>query len=260
MRQSLAQQTVLVTGGAVRIGREICLSFARRGARVVVHCNRSLAAAKALLSELPDRQPAHEIVVGDLRDGPFRRGLLPSLGKRGISLTCLVNNASTYRRMPLKNATEDRLREDFEINFFVPFLLMRDFAEHCGRGCIVNLLDQRVAVVDSGAGGYGLAKKALRDATEAAALEWAPDIRVNAVAPGYCLPPPGVDEAKMIPLLQNIPMRRASAPEEIAAACVFLVGSPTLAGQTVFVDGGMHLRGPAPEGRPLATARREKTS
>lgn len=243
MQQPFERQTVLITGGAVRIGRAISLAFARRGARVVVHCHRSIAAAEALLGELPAAAAPHEMVVGDLCDGTFRGRLLPSLVERGIGLTCLVNNASVYRRMPLKGATEEHLRADFEINFFAPFLLMRDFAEQCERGCIVNLLDQRVESVDSGAGGYGLAKKALRDATAAAALEWAPAIRVNAVAPGYCLPPPGVAKEKMLPLLPRIPLRRASEPEEIAAACIYLVESPTVCGQTLFVDGGMHLTG-----------------
>ena len=122
----------------------------------------------------------------------------------------------------------------------------------CRRGCIVNLLDRRVAGVDPAAGSYGLAKKALRDATEAAALEWAPDIRVNAVAPGYSLPPPGVDPEKMLPLLEGVPMRQPSSPEEIAAACVFLARSPTVTGHVLFVDGGLHLAHGGPAEVPRA--------
>ncbi len=235
---------VLVTGGAVRIGREICLAFARTGAAVVVHYRRSAAAAEALLAELNQLGGGHRLVAGDLVCAAVRERLIADLLASGCRPTCLVNNASTYRRRPLAKVDEACLREDFEINFMVPFLLMRDFANHCGEGCIVNLLDQRVAAVEPSAGAYGLAKKCLRDATEAAALEWAPRIRVNAVAPGLVLPPPGVSPAKMLPLLANVPMGEASPATEVAAACVYLASTPSITGQTLFVDGGLHLTRP----------------
>jgi len=244
MQLPFTDWSVLVTGGAVRIGREISRAFARHGARVVVHCNRSRPEAEALVREMPTRGEPHIIVCGDLTDRPFRQGLLSSLADQGICPDCLVNNASTYRRMPLLEANEPQFREDFEINFFVPFLLMQDYARHVGHGCIINLLDHRIDMVDPGAGGYGLAKKALARATEAAALEWAPDIRVNAVAPGYSLPPPGAKPGKKDPLLKTIPMQEPSRPPEVAAACVFLAQSTAITGHTIFVDGGMHLTPP----------------
>lgn len=241
MHADFTNFTVLVTGGAVRIGRAICLAFARRGARVVVHCHNSRGAAAELLAAMPPHPGGHRMVAGDLADPAFRQRLIPDLQASGVGVNCLINNASVYRRMPLAQADEILLREDFEINFIAPFMLMRDFANRVGAGCIINLLDQRVSRVERGAGGYGLAKKSLRDATEAAALEWAPDIRVNAVAPGFSLPPPGVSEENMIPLLANVPMRMPSSPGEVAAACLFLASSPTVTGQIVYVDGGMHL-------------------
>ena len=133
------------------------------------------------------------------------------------------------------------MRRDYEVNFVAPFTLMQQFARHCRAGFIINLLDQRVATTDPGAGAYGLAKKSLRDVTEAAAIEWAPAIRVNAVAPGLVLPPPGVAPEKMLPLLANIPMGCPSSPEEVAAACVFLAMAETITGHILYVDGGMHL-------------------
>jgi len=245
MEQNLKDISALVTGGAVRIGREICRAFARRGARVAVHCNHSAAEGQALIEELPPHPDGHVLIAGDLTVPDFRDRLLSSLATaHDMRLNCLVNNASTYRRMLLRDAGAPALRQDFEINFFAPLLLMLDFARECGHGSVINLLDQRVNSVEKGAGGYGLAKKSLRDATETAALEWAPEMRVNAVAPGYSLPPPGVDKAKMIPLLPNVPMGGACSPREIAEACIFLVSSPSVTGQTLFLDGGMHLTSP----------------
>jgi pteridine reductase len=234
---------VLITGAAVRIGRAIALRFARGGAAVAVHCNRSEAEAHTLLAELEALAPGagHRLVRADLRNQQERARLLPDLAAAGFTPDCLVNNASTYRRCALRNLTPEQVRDDFEINFIAPFELMRDFARVCHRGAIVNLLDQRVAAVDPGAGAYGLAKKSLRDATEAAALEWAPEIRVNGVAPGFVLPPPGVAPEAMEKFLPGIPMKRAATPEEIADACWFLATSPILTGQILFVDGGLHL-------------------
>ncbi|OPZ30435.1 MAG: Glucose 1-dehydrogenase 4 [Lentisphaerae bacterium ADurb.BinA184] len=236
-------ETVLVTGGAVRIGRAICLAFAEAGDRVIVHCNRSRREAEELRIELLRHAKGHAVVQTDLTDSGARARLIPGLVARGLAPTVLVNNASTYRRSPLAELSEERLRADFELTLFAPLLLMVDFARYCRRGCIVNLLDQRVAGVDPGAASYGLAKKGLRDATEAAAAEWAPDIRVNAVAPGLSLPPPGVPAERMQPLLERVPMRRAATPEEIAAACLFLTRAGSITGQTLFVDGGLNLGG-----------------
>ena len=104
-----------------------------------------------------------------------------------------------------------------------------------------------MAQADPGAGSYGLAKKSLRDATEAAALEWAPLIRVNGIAPGLVLPPPGVATENMAPLLARVPMRRATGVEEIAEAGAFLLACPTATGLILYLDGGLHLTAPLPE-------------
>lgn len=234
---------VLVTGAAVRIGRQIALSFARRGARVVIHYNRSEEQAEALLSELGGRGAGHDCIRADLLDPSQRQELIPSLVRHGQTITCLVNNASVYRRCPLAKVDADRLRQDYEINFVVPFLLMRDFACYCEEGNIINLLDRRVATVDPSASSYGLAKKSLRDATEAAAVQWAPHIRVNGVAPGLVLPPQAARPERMERLLRAVPMRQASSAEEVAEACLFLATTRTVTGQIIYVDGGMHLVG-----------------
>lgn len=249
MKKDFENWEILVTGGAVRVGRAICQAFAENGARLIVHCHHSIRAANLLVKHLPmaANGKEHVVIRGNLTDGDYRQGLIAGLSDQGIRLNCLINNASTYRRSPLQSLSETEIRDDFEINFFAPFLLMKDFAEHCGSGCIINLLDQRVKVVERNTGAYGLAKKALRDTTEAAALEWAPAIRVNAVAPGYSLPPPGGNEKNMRPLINNIPMRQSSPPVQIAQACAFLAKSETVTGQVLFVDGGMHLTSPSRE-------------
>jgi len=240
----LKKTRVLVTGAGVRIGRQIALGFARAGAKVVIHYNRSAEEAGTLLQELNRFSSGHETVQADLLHEVERRELIPALLRSGYALNCLVNNAAVYRRCPLAQVDLERIRQDYEINFVAPFLLMRDFAHYCEEGNIINILDQRIATVDPSASTYGFAKKSLRDATEAAAVQWAPRIRVNAVAPGIVLPPPGVPHANVEPLLAGVPMAQTSSPEEIADACLFLAKANTITGQIIYVDGGMHLAPP----------------
>jgi NAD(P)-dependent dehydrogenase (short-subunit alcohol dehydrogenase family) len=242
--KKLTNTRVLITGGSVRIGRQIALTFAHAGARIVVHYNQSASEAVELLDQLNAISDGHEMVQADLLVGEDRQRLIPSLVEGGKALNCLINNASVYRRCPLTHVITESLREDYEINFVAPFLLMRDFARYCDEGNIINLLDQRVATVDPSAGTYGFAKKSLRDATEAAAVQWAPRIRVNAVAPGIVLPPPGVPVEKMKRLLKYVPMAQNSTPEELAETCLFLATATTITGQVIYVDGGLHLVGP----------------
>jgi len=243
--QDLGATRVLITGGGIRIGRAIALAFARAGARVIVHYNRSEREALDLVRELETIRSGHQAVKADLSNTTARHNLIPSLLRPGETLNCLVNNAAVYRRCPLAKLESARFREDYEINFLAPFLLMRDFARYCDEGSIVNILDQRVALVDPSASVYGFAKKSLRDATEAAAVQWAPRIRVNAVAPGLVLPPRGVGPNKVQRLLRYVPMAQTSSPEEVAEACLFLTRSRTVTGQVLYVDGGMHLVSPA---------------
>jgi len=248
MGQDMTNTRVLITGAGVRIGRQIAIRFAQAGARVIVHYNQSEEAAQELLGILNGISEGHCCVRADLTNAEERQTLIPGLIADGYSFNCLINNASVYRRCPLAHVISERLREDYEINFVAPFLLMRDFAVYCEEGNIINILDQRVANVDPSAGPYGLAKKSLRDATEAAAVQWAPRIRVNAVAPGLVLPPPGVAPDGLARLVSHVPMAEPSAPEEIADACLFLAATRTVTGQVLYVDGGLHLVGvPLPE-------------
>lgn len=240
----ICNRTVLITGAAVRIGAAIAKRFAQAGAHVIVHCNRSSQQAETLVHELNTISNACRSIPADLTDSDQRASLIPRILEEG-PLDILINNASVYRRMPLEDVDEQAFLTDYTINFTAPFLLMRDFKNLCKKGSIINLLDQRVNKIDPFAATYGFAKKSLRDATEAAAVSWSPAIRVNGVAPGFVLPPPGVSEEKMKPHLKSVPMNQQTAVEEIADACLFLSVSPTVNGQILYVDGGLHLVHPS---------------
>ena len=232
---------VLITGAACRIGRAIALHLAEKGYAIIVHCNKSRSEAESLLNEMSG--VGHSIVQGDLLNDDFRTNLIPTLCAEGRAPSALVNNASVYSRKSLAESTPEIAEESMRINFLAPFELMRQFKNYVGKGCIVNITDQRNAFPDCKSGIYAIAKKALQDATEAAAIEWAPDIRVNAVAPGIVLPPPGKQWEKMLPLIDKIPLKQRTTEQQIADAVHFLIDSTFITGQTIYADGGLHLLG-----------------
>ena len=190
---------VLVSGGAHRIGAALCRAFARHGWRVVIHCNQSRATAMRLARELGGAEVA-AVLQADLRTEAA--GVVARAFDCFGRLDGLVNNASNYHRRGLDELTEDALREDFEVNFFAAFTLMRSFAARKRPGFILNLLDGRIGKQEPKAAGYLLAKQTLAEATRLGALAWASfGLRVNGLAPGLVRPAPGVPMAKMNRLL-----------------------------------------------------------
>ena len=242
MKDRHTKKTALITGGAKRIGAAICRCFAAAGYRIALHCNNSVKEGQALVEEI-----GGICIQVDFMDMEAVSSIIPKLLELDFAPDVLINSASSYRRASLAASTPELVREMFAVNFEAPFELMRSFKEHCKKGNIINISDQRTAFTDPDAGAYALAKKALNAAMEAAALEWAPQIRVNAVAPGLVLSPPGVNPDAIQKLLPKVPMQRRNTEEEVANACLYLAESQFATGQTLYVDGGLHLLGHSDE-------------
>jgi NAD(P)-dependent dehydrogenase (short-subunit alcohol dehydrogenase family) len=130
-------------------------------------------------------------------------------------------------------------------------VLSREFARLAGRGKIVNLLDTKIIGYDRAHVAYILSKHMLSVLTRMCALEFAPGITVNGVAPGLILPPLGKDENYLEQLARSVPLKRHGGPEDVAKAVVYLLTSDFVTGQVIFVDGGRHLleegNGPHPD-------------
>ena len=233
------KRVVLITGGARRIGAVLCRAFAAADWRVVIHCNRSYAAAKRLACELGGDSVA-AIVSADLRSDA--QDVVARASAIFGRLDGVVNNASIYCRRALDEITESELRDDFEVNFFAPFALMRAFANRKKPGFVLNVLDGRITKQDTQAAGYLLAKQSLAEATRLGALAWASlGIRVNGVAPGLVRPSAGVPMAKMNRLVAQLPLKRRTTEQEIAEAALYLANASGVTGEILFVDAGMHL-------------------
>lgn len=240
----LVGQTALVTGGAKRLGRAIALALARAGADVVVHCRSSVAEAQALAGELRALGRQAWVAQADLSDAAQAEALFESACRSaGGSLDILVNSASIFDQGRLDDLNPADLDRNIHINALGPFVLGRALARSRRGGCIVNLLDSRIMDYDAEHAAYHLSKRLLATLTRMMALEFAPRVRVNAVAPGLILPPPGEDEGYLERLKRTNPLERYGEPEDVADAVLFLARSAFVTGQTIFVDGGRHMRG-----------------
>ncbi len=231
---NLAGKRILITGGAVRIGAAITRSLQKLGAEVVVHFRESEAEAKAITPFT---------IQADLSSPDCVDGFMERVNAEFGKVDVLINNAAVFHKDRLPDATQEKVVSEFQTNLFAPLQLIRNFAAQTDCGVVVNLLDRRINSNDETCLPYLLSKKALSELTKLAALELAPRIRVNAVAPGSILPPPKRPEIQVRDLAGKIPLERIPEPSEIADAVRFLIEAESVTGQTIFVDGGQNLLG-----------------
>jgi pteridine reductase len=239
-------EAALVTGAGRRIGAAIAEELNRRGLAVVLHSNKSRRDAEDLAKRLRENGGHAFTVRGDLAKARDRGNLLAQARKvAGRPLTLLVNNAAVYPEASVNRLTQEDLEKTLAVNAWAPFALTRAFAEQLPpgvRGSVVNLLDTRIEGYDWQHVGYWLSKRMLADMTRLCAVELAPAVRVNAVAPGPVLPPEGESvEEYAAKLARNLPLRRTPTPADVARAVVDLLATRGVTGQVVHVDGGRHL-------------------
>ena len=243
---NLKGRVAVVTGGAVRIGRAICETLAAAGADVVVHYGKSAREAAETCAALEVRGVKAFAVQADLASEAGCRRLVDEAFRGAGRLDVLVNSAAVFHKDSLRDTCADNLLAEFWPNLFAPIILTRAFAARCEKGSIINILDRRIAGHDTTCVPYLLSKKGLAEFTKLAALELVPGIRVNGVAPGPILPPPGKGADYLREHAGPVPLDKTFTPQDIADAVLFLAGNENLTGQILYVDGGQHLLGDIP--------------
>jgi NAD(P)-dependent dehydrogenase (short-subunit alcohol dehydrogenase family) len=236
-----SRKTALVTGAGVRVGRAIALALADAGMNLLVHYRRSEGDAAEVCRLAEQRGVRAWPIAADFDEPQASSRLIDRVVATAGALDVLVNSAAVFPRDDVRTMTVDRLMATIRVNAWVPFELSRVFAERVGRGQIVNLLDSRIVDGDRIHASYILSKQLLSEMTKMMALDFAPGIAVNAVAPGLILPPPGEPVEYIEKRAATVPLKRHGTPELLARAVVFLVQSEFITGQVIFVDGGRHL-------------------
>ena len=245
---SASRGAALVTGGAKRIGRAICLELAAAGFDVAVHHRDSDNEAANVVREIKALGRRALCLSADLADAAATHALVgPAVEALG-PLSVLVNNASVFADDRLDSLTGESWSMHMDVNLRAPVMLAQAFAAQAPDGsAIVNILDQRVLKPDPRFFSYSLSKSALWVATRTMAQALAPRIRVNGVGPGPTLPSVHQTAADFAAEAQATPMQRAGCPEAVAAAVRWLVEADLVTGQMIAVDGGQHLAWQTPD-------------
>jgi len=240
---TLDGRVVLVTGGAIRLGRAIVQALAAEGAVLAVHHHGSTDAAQALVAELRSSGRRAQAFQADLTDDAQLAALVPEVERSLGPVQVLVNSAARFTRAAFLDTDAAMLDAEWRLNARAPFLITRAAARGMverREGVVVNVLDIGGALVPwRSYSAYCMSKAALHMLTQVLALELAPHVRVNGVAPGTVLPPEALGPEERAQLRSRIPLQRFGTPQDVAHTVRFLVtGSDFITGQVVAVDGG----------------------
>jgi len=242
-------QVVLVTGAARRIGSVISRTLHEEGARIVLHCNKSRDAAEELAEELNAARPdSCAIVQADLLQVAALPGLAEDAARAFGRLDGLVNNASSFHATPIGEIKPRDWEDLMGTNLRAPLFLSQAAAPHlrAWQGAIVNIVDIHAERPLQDFVVYTVAKAGLAGLTRSLALELAPDVRVNGVAPGAILWPEGgqhFSPSERSRITEQTPLERIGTPEDVASAVKYLLfDAPFVTGEILAVDGGRRLR------------------
>lgn len=242
---TLHKKTVLVTGGAKRVGAAICRRLHAAGANVVIHYRASATDARALAKALNvARAGSAACVKADLLDEKTPRALVAACLAEFGRLDALVNNASSFYATPVGNMNERAWADLIGTNLKAPLFIAQAAAAELKkrRGCIVNIVDIHAELPLKDYVIYTIAKGGLAALTRALARELAPAVRVNGVSPGPILWPDTAiwrSPKTRKNILDRTLLKRAGEPDDIARAVVFLIAdAPYVTGQIIAVDGG----------------------
>ena len=243
----MQEKTVLITGGAKRVGAAICRRLHGAGANLMLHYRASAGEARLLQAELNHARPnSVSLIQADLLD----LNKLPSVVEQTLQafgrLDALVNNASTFFPTPVGEITEAAWTDLIGTNLQVPLFLAQAAAPALRKtqGAIVNLSDIHAERPLKNYVVYSIAKSGLAGLTRSLARELAPEIRVNAVAPGPILWPDdeSFDELSRQRIISHTPLKREGTPDDIARAVHFLLADANyITGETINVDGGRNM-------------------
>ena len=234
--------TALVTGAAHRVGKAIALGLAASGSNVVLHFHRSGEAAEATAAEVRAHGVKTALVSGDLGGDPA--AVLGAVGDLA-PVRVLVNSAAVFGNDRLTEVSRTEWETTLAIDLAAPVFLTQAFARALPDGLdgvVINVTDWRTERPYREHFSYTVAKGGLDTFTRAAAESLAPRVRVNAVALGAILPPPGRDSVYLKELAQEIPVQRVGGTEPVVQAVLALIANDFITGEILRVNGGAHLR------------------
>lgn len=228
----------IVTGGAVRIAKALACYLAGRGYDIALHYNTSKEPAEKVLELVRAQGVRGKAYACDFKKTEGPEGLIARVVGDFAEVGLLINSAANFVQENIEKTQTQTLIDTMHINLMAPYLLMREYKKQVNRGMIVNILDQRILKNIPTFAAYSVSKVGLAHLTHLAAVEWGATVRVNGIAPGLILPPPWGTEEYLQRESPKIPVRRHGSVEDIVRGLGYLIDSPFVNGEILFVDGG----------------------
>jgi pteridine reductase len=240
----LVGRVALVTGAGRRVGRALALALGARGMHVVVHYHGSVAGAEETARLIAQQGGTASLVRGDLTTVQGAEQVIDEMLAARGTLDVLVNSAAVMLRTPVGETTAADWDAMFALNLRAPYFLAQRAAPalRASRGCIVNIADLAAFETWPAYIPHGLTKAGVVQMTHALARVLAPEVRVNAIAPGVVLLPDGWSDADAERLRSTTPLARLGTPDDVAAAMLYLIDAGFVTGEVITVDGGRHIR------------------
>ncbi|MGD0430281.1 MAG: SDR family oxidoreductase [Acetobacteraceae bacterium] len=248
MTEPRRPRAALITGAAKRVGAAIARQLAADGWNVIVHYHRSEQEAQQLAQEIRAAGGRCDLVQGDLGNRSDVETLIDKCVALHGTIDCLINNASTFQYDDIASVTWESLHDHLASNLIAPVFLCRDFVrQYDGRsdGCIINILDQKIANLNPDFLSYTIAKVGLAGLTTMLAMALAGRIRVCGIAPGIALISGKQNQASFEKAWRAPLLGRSTTPGEIATCVAYILASPAMTGSTIFLDAGESLTGRA---------------
>ncbi len=243
----MSAKVCLVTGSGRRIGASIIRKFASEGYAVLIHVSTSVEAGESLKSELIEQGWKADVIRADLASQDQTNQLIETVENHSFvqqrqGLDVLVHNASVYRQTPIEDLTLETMRFLNRLHVEAPLQLSQGFVHLLAsvNGSIIGMTDTSSGKAWKQLSHYTSSKAGLRQLMFNLAGEYAPDVRVNCVAPGAILSADWEHE-HFNKIVESIPLKRSGDPCDVAGAVYFFANSPYLTGQELFVDGGWAL-------------------
>jgi len=243
-------KSILITGSSQRIGRELCLYFAKKGWNIGIHFNKSKKQSNILKKEIEKYGVKCVCIQGNLLNIKIIKKIITTANKNLGNINCIINNASIFNNDNILNFNEKSWDEHIKVNLLAPATFIKEFSKIKNLSenkSIINILDQRIFKLTPYFFSYTVSKTGLHTITKTAAMKLAPTIRVNAIAPGPVIKNKRQTEKHFNKQSKNTLLGKPVEIQDICKTAYLLANSKTITGQVIAVDSGQSLNWKTPD-------------